>query len=92
MENVPGLVPLLPCYMMGNDPSTMQYALRYEVPDGAAADSRPLPNSAAGSRLFEVNQQLDVVLWEGVPSQWRMLKRCCGASAGSCFRVKVQGS
>ncbi len=52
VENVLGGVPqLLPCYMMGNTQNT--HALLYQVPHGAAADSRL--NSGTGSRLFEVN-------------------------------------
>jgi hypothetical protein len=39
--------------MMGNKQNTIPHALRYHVPNGAAADSRP--NSGTGSRLFEVN-------------------------------------
>ena len=38
---------------MGNKHNTIPYALRYEVPDGAAADSRE--DNGTGSRLFEVN-------------------------------------
>ncbi len=53
VQNVLGRVPLIPCYMMGNKQDKIPHALRYEVPDGAAADSRP--NSGTGSRLFEVN-------------------------------------
>jgi hypothetical protein len=53
VENVLGRVPLLPCYMMGNKQNTIPHALRYHVPTGDAADSRP--NSGTGSRLFEVN-------------------------------------
>jgi len=52
-ENVLGRAPLSPCYMMGNKHNTIPYALRYEVPDGAAADSRE--DNGTGSRLFEVN-------------------------------------
>ena len=43
----------MPCYLKGNLHNTIQHALRYEVPDGAAADSRP--DSGTGSLLFEVN-------------------------------------
>jgi hypothetical protein len=39
--------------MIGNTQNTIAHALPYEVPNGAAADSRP--NSATGSHLFEVN-------------------------------------
>jgi hypothetical protein len=55
VENVLGRVSLLPCYMMarGNKQNTIPHALRYHVPTGASADSRP--NSGTGSRLFEVN-------------------------------------
>ena len=53
VENVLGRVPLSPCYMMGNKHNTIPYALRYEVPEGAAAESRL--DSGTGSRLFEVN-------------------------------------
>jgi hypothetical protein len=53
VESVLGRVPLLPCYMMGNRQNTIPHALRYHIPSGAAADSRP--NSGTGSRLFEVN-------------------------------------
>ncbi len=53
VENVLGRAPLLPCYIMGNKHNTIQHALRYEVPDGAAADSRE--DNGTGSRLFEVN-------------------------------------
>ncbi len=53
VENVLGRVPLLPCYMMGNKQNTIPHALRYHVPTGAAADSRP--NSGTDSRLFDVN-------------------------------------
>ena len=53
VENVLGRVPLMPCYLKGNLHNTIQHALRYEVPDGAAADSRH--DSGTGSRLFEVN-------------------------------------
>ena len=53
VENVLGRVPLMPCYLKGNLHNTIPHALRYEVPDGAAADSRP--DSGTGSRLFEVN-------------------------------------
>ena len=53
VENVLSRVPLMPCYLKGNLHNTITHALRYEVPDGAAADSRP--DSGTGSRLFEVN-------------------------------------
>jgi hypothetical protein len=53
VENVLGRVPLLPCYMMGNNQNTIPHALLYEVPHGAAADSRL--KSGTCSRLFEVN-------------------------------------
>ena len=53
VENVLGRVPLMPCYLKGNLHNTIPHALRYEVPDGAAADSRH--DSGTGSRLFEVN-------------------------------------
>ena len=53
VENVLGRVPLMPCYLKGNLHNTIPHALRYEVPDGAAADSRP--DSGTGSRHFEVN-------------------------------------
>ena len=38
---------------MGNTHNTIPHALRYEVQEGAAADSRL--DSGTGSRLFEVN-------------------------------------
>ena len=38
---------------MGNKHNTIPFALRHEVPAGAAADSRDV--SGTGSRLFEVN-------------------------------------
>ncbi len=53
VENVLGRVPLLPCHMMGSKQNTIPHALRYHVPNGAAADSRP--SSGTGSSLFEVN-------------------------------------
>ena len=53
VENVLGRVPLMPCYLKGNLHNTIQHALRYEVPDGTAADSRH--DSGTGSQLFEVN-------------------------------------
>ncbi len=53
VENVPGRDPLIQCYMMGNKHTAIQHALRYEVPDGAAADSRE--DNGTGSHLFEVN-------------------------------------
>jgi hypothetical protein len=53
VEKVLGRVLLLPCYMMGNKQNTIPHALRYEIPHGAAADSRQ--NSGTGSHLFEVN-------------------------------------
>jgi hypothetical protein len=52
-ENVLGSAPLILCYMMGNKHNTIPHALQYEVPDGAAADSRG--DNGTGSRLFEVN-------------------------------------
>ncbi len=60
VENVLGRVPLLPCYVMGNKQNTIQHALQYEVPHGAATDSRP--NSGTGSHLFEVN----IWMWWGL--------------------------
>ena len=39
--------------LRGRTNNTIPYSLRYEVPDGAAADSRN--DSGTGSRLFEVN-------------------------------------
>ena len=53
VENVLGSVPLMPCYLKGNQHNTIPHSLRNNVPAGAAADSRP--NSGTGSRLFEVN-------------------------------------
>jgi hypothetical protein len=53
VENVLGHAPLILCCMMGNKHNTISHALRYEVPDGAAADSRG--DNGTGSRLFEVN-------------------------------------
>ncbi len=53
VENVLGRVPLIQCFLRGNTNNTIPYSLLYEVPDGAAADSRH--NSGTGSRLFEVN-------------------------------------
>jgi hypothetical protein len=41
VENILGHVPLLPFYMMGDKQNTFPHALRYEIPNGAAADSRP---------------------------------------------------
>ncbi len=45
VENVLGRVPLL--RVMGNKQNTIPHALRYHVPNGAAADSRP--SSGTGS-------------------------------------------
>ncbi len=55
MENVLGRVPLIQFFLRGtrNKDNTIPYSLRYEVPDCAAAESRPY--SGTGSRLFEVN-------------------------------------
>ncbi len=53
VENVLGRVPLTPCFLRGNKNNTIPHSLRYEVPGGAAADSRH--DSGTGSRLFEVN-------------------------------------
>ena len=53
VENVLGRVPLIPCFLHGNKNNTIPHSLRYEVPDGAAADSRD--DSGTGRRLFEVN-------------------------------------
>ena len=53
VENVLGRVQLIPCFLRGNKNNTIPYSLLYEVPDGAAADSRH--DSGTGSRLFEVN-------------------------------------
>jgi len=44
---------MIPCFLRGNTNNTIPYSLRYEVPDGAAADSRH--DSGTGSGLFEVN-------------------------------------
>ena len=44
---------MIPCFLHGNTNNTIPYSLRYDVPDGAAADSRH--DSGTGSRLFEVN-------------------------------------
>jgi hypothetical protein len=57
VENVLGSVLLLQCCMMVNNQNTIPHALRYEVPHGAAADSRP--NSGTGSHLFELN----ILMW-----------------------------
>jgi hypothetical protein len=57
VENVLGRVPLIQCFLRGNKNNTIPYSLRYEVLDGAAADSRH--DSGTGSRLFEVN----VLMW-----------------------------
>ena len=50
VENVLGRVPLIQCFLNGNKNNTIPHSLRYEVPDGAAADSRH--DSGTGSRLF----------------------------------------
>ena len=50
VENVLGRVPLILCFLRGNKVNTNPHSLRYEVPDGAAADSRD--DSGTGSRLF----------------------------------------
>ena len=53
VENVLGRVQLILCFLCGNKNNTIPHSLRYEVPDGAAADSRH--DSGTGSLLFEVN-------------------------------------
>jgi hypothetical protein len=53
VENVFGRVQLMPCYLKGKLHNTIHHSLRYAVPAGAAADSRP--DSGTGSILFEVN-------------------------------------
>ena len=53
VENVLGLVPLIPCYLNGNTANTIQHKYRSRIPRKAAADSRP--DSGTGIRLFEVN-------------------------------------
>ena len=53
VENVPGRVPLIPCYLNGNFSNTIPYRYRGAIPAEAAADSRP--DSGTGSRLFEIN-------------------------------------
>ncbi len=53
VEYVLGRVPLIPCFLRGNNDNTIPHSLWHHVPDGAAADSRPY--SGTGSRLFEVN-------------------------------------
>ena len=89
VENVLGRVPLMPCYLKGNLHNTIPHALRYEVPDGTAANSRP--DSGTGSRLFDSKfrgQHLDVALGRSPErSQWRMLRRC----GGSVFKSQGGG-
>ena len=53
VQNVLGRVPLIPCYLNGNDSNTIPYKYRGAIPAEAAADSRH--NSGTGSKLFEIN-------------------------------------
>ena len=53
MENILGRVPLILCFLRGNKNNTILHFLRYDVPDGAAADSRH--DSGTESLLYEVN-------------------------------------
>ncbi len=96
VENFLGSVPLMPCYMVGNEQYAIQHALRCEVLDDAAADFRP--NSRTGSRLFEVNiwmwhcgrafprkisvEDADEMLWASVSESRRR---------GADFQVELNG-
>ncbi len=51
--------------MMGNKQNTIPHALRYEIPHGAAVDSKP--NCGTGSSLFEVNIWMWRDRWTGIP-------------------------
>ncbi len=89
VENVLGRIPLIQCFLCGNKDHNSA-SLRYHIPDGAAADSRPY--SGTGSLLFEVNIcHLDVELREGVP-QKDLSGRCSGDESEACSGVKTQGS
>ena len=87
VENVLGSVPLMPCYLKGNQHNRIPHSLRNNVPagSGAAADSRP--NSGTGSRLFEVN------MWMPVWRYGRALPRKISAEdAEEMRRKRVQES
>ena len=88
VENVLGRVPLIPCSLRGNTNNTIPYSLRYDVQDGAAADSRH--DSGTGSRLFEVN----VWMWiygRAFPRK-DLSGGCRGDEAEACSGFKTQGS
>jgi hypothetical protein len=53
VQNALGRVPLIPCYLNGNNSNSIPYKYRGAIPAEAAADSRP--NSGTGSKLFEIN-------------------------------------